>query len=80
MTFHDYFHDYFLIALAIDMFIVLPAWGAIDIWRYLSLNPQQKRKRRDAMHESSSAAAIGSAFGVFDKIIRHCPKVVGYRT
>jgi hypothetical protein len=64
------FHDYYYIALAITVFIVLPAWGAIAAWRYLRLTPQEKRKRRDATRESSSAAAISSAFGVLDKIVR----------
>jgi hypothetical protein len=62
--------DYFFITLALGMFIVLPIFGAIQLWRYSHLTPQEKRKRRDAMRESSSAAAIGSAFGVLDKIIR----------
>lgn len=63
-------HDYSIIALAIGMFIVLPIFGEIQLWRYSRLTPQEKRNRRDAMRESSSAAAIGSAFGVLDKIIR----------
>jgi hypothetical protein len=66
-------HDYFLIAMAVVTFVIFPIWGAVQAWRYLQLSPKERRQRRDAMRESRGAAAVGSAFGVFDKIIR--PKI-----
>jgi hypothetical protein len=62
--------EYFLIALAVVTFVIFPIWGAVQAWRYLQLSPKERRQRRDAMRESRGAAAMGSAFGVFDKIIR----------
>jgi hypothetical protein len=64
------FHDYYYIALAIVAFIVLPAWGMVALWRYSRLSPKERRRRRDAARESHGAAALGSAFGVLDKVIR----------
>jgi hypothetical protein len=63
-------HDYYYIALAVGVFLVLPTWGMFELWRYLRLTPKERKQRRDAMRESERAAALGSAFGVFDKIIR----------
>lgn len=63
-------HQYFLITLAIAIFIALPIWGVIALWRYSRLTPQEKHKRRDAQRGSTSTAMISSTFGVFDKIIR----------
>jgi hypothetical protein len=63
-------HDYFLIAVAVITFVILPIWGVVQAWRYLQLSPKERRQRRDTMRESRGAAAVGSAFGVFDKIIR----------
>ncbi|MDZ4659248.1 MAG: hypothetical protein SH868_16875 [Bythopirellula sp.] len=63
-------HQYFLITLAIAIFIALPIWGILALWQYSRLTPQEKRNRRDAQRGSTGAAMIGSAFGVLDKIIR----------
>jgi hypothetical protein len=63
-------HDYFLIAMAGVTFVIFPIWGTVQAWRYLQLSPKERRQRRNAMRESRGAAAVGSAFGVFDKIIR----------
>ncbi len=63
-------HQYFLIALAIAIFIALPIWGVIALWMYSRLTTQEKRRRREAQRGSTSAAIIGSTFGVLDKIIR----------
>jgi hypothetical protein len=62
--------DYFFIALAITVFIILPAWGVIALWRYSHLTPQERRKRRDAARSSTAASALGGAFGVLDKVTR----------
>ena len=64
------FHDYYYIALAIGVFIVLPTWGVIALWRYSRLTTQEKRRRRDAARSSTAATALGGAFGVLDKVIR----------
>ena len=64
------FHDYYYIALAIGVFIVLPTWGIVALWRYSRLSPKQRRARRQAARESTAASALGSAFGVLDKVIR----------
>jgi hypothetical protein len=64
------FHDYYYIALAIGVFIVLPAWGMVALWRYSRLSPKERRQRREAARSSPGAAALGSAFGVLDKVIR----------
>lgn len=37
-------HQYFLITLAIAIFIALPIWGVIALWMYSHLTPQEKRK------------------------------------
>jgi hypothetical protein len=63
-------HDYFLIALAVVTFVIFPIWGVVQAWRYFQLSPKERRQRRDAVRESRGAVAVGSAFGVFDKIIR----------
>ncbi len=44
-------HQYFLIALAITMFIVLPIWSIIALWQYSRLTPQEKSKRREAQRD-----------------------------
>jgi hypothetical protein len=64
------FHDYYYIALGILVFIVLPAWGAISLWRYTRLSPKERRDRRDAARSSTGAAMLGGAFGAIDKVIR----------
>jgi hypothetical protein len=63
-------HDYYYIALAIVVFIALPLWGMVALWRYSRLSPMERRVRRRAARESTAASALGSAFGVLDKVIR----------
>ena len=69
------FHDYYYIALAIGVFIVLPLWGAFALWRYSRLTTQEKRQRRDAARSSPAATALGGAFGVLHKVIRPSAEV-----
>lgn len=64
------FHEYYYIGLAIVVFIVMPAWGAVALWRYSRLSPKERRARREAAYSSQTASALGSAFGVLDKVIR----------
>jgi hypothetical protein len=64
------FHDYYIIALAIGVFIVLPTCGMVALWRYSRLSPKERRARREAAYSSPSVRAVGSAFGVLDKVIR----------